>query len=115
MMLNSVAMLTLFSSGDRYYEEAASSTVGTALTTGLPLLGPSRVLQRYSYLQPDNVLIVQEGESVVDCIERILQLSPSDLQHHFDSVDSTLNVLLDMNAGLFGRLVHMGAALQPVR
>jgi hypothetical protein len=103
-MLDALAMLTIFP-GNRYYDDAASSTVGTALIAGLPLVGTSALRHHYTYLQDADVFEVRKGESDADCIERIMSMQEADLQRHFDSVERTLNALLARNVIVFRELL----------
>ncbi|OZJ06595.1 hypothetical protein BZG36_00641 [Bifiguratus adelaidae] len=72
---HNVALLPAFGSDD-YYEFKASSSVGAALLTGVPLVANKRLLETYRHLSMDGVYYQNDGEHVIDTVERIRMLSP---------------------------------------
>ncbi|GAM88317.1 hypothetical protein ANO11243_063500 [Dothideomycetidae sp. 11243] len=69
------AMLPGFAS-DTYYDRKASSTIPASVIAGVPVVGPQRLLETYTYLDRDDIWLQNEGETDIDVIGRVLKLDP---------------------------------------
>ena len=65
-------MMTLFP-GDRYYRDAASSTVATAICAHVPMLVSRRFLDVYSFI-PLGAVVVTDDTSHATAIQQILRM-----------------------------------------
>lgn len=75
-MSSALAMLTMFP-GTRYYTEAASSTVATAISLGLPMVVTDRFVEVYNFISP-RALVVADDSSHAAALERILAMSEAE-------------------------------------
>lgn len=71
------ALLPSFASKD-YYDRKASSTVPAALIAGAPLVANAELLETYTYLDESLVWKQEEGESEMDVVKRVVQLSAAE-------------------------------------
>ena len=71
---NNLALMTLFDT-DRYFKEAASSTIATALSTATPLIVEGGFCNVYTFVHPCSVVEVQDGD-YVSAIRAVLQMNP---------------------------------------
>ncbi|CAO3680663.1 unnamed protein product [Umbelopsis ramanniana] len=75
---HSLALLPAFAS-DSYLVYKASSSVGAALLTGVPLIADQALLDSYRHLSKDGVYFQNDGEHFIDTVERIRKLSIKDM------------------------------------
>jgi hypothetical protein len=75
---HSLALLPAFAS-DSYLLYKASSSVGAALLTGVPLIADQALLDSYRHLSKDGVYFQNDGEHFIDTVERIRKLSVMDM------------------------------------
>lgn len=71
------AVLPAFAS-DAYFFNKGSSTVGTALVAGTPIVATKRLLRAYSYLDTRSVYVVGEKSSPVDSMLRVSRMRPKE-------------------------------------
>ena len=60
--------------GDRYYTEASSSSIATAISTGVPLIVDQRFSEVYTFI-PQSATVVAVASSHATAMEQILQLT----------------------------------------
>lgn len=72
-----LAVLPAFAS-DAYYFNKGSSTVGTALVSGTPVVATKRLLGAYSYLDRRSVYLVDGKNSPVDSMLHVARLPPAE-------------------------------------
>lgn len=71
---STLGVATLFIDVDRYLIEAASSTVATALSTGMPLIVEPGFLDVYVYVSA-RAVVVAKDRNFADAMESIMQMS----------------------------------------
>jgi hypothetical protein len=75
---HSMALLPAFAS-DSYYEYKASSSVGASLLTGVPMIADQKLLNSYTHLTRDGVYFQEDGENVIDTVERLRSMPISEV------------------------------------
>ena len=75
-MHKSLALLTLFP-GSRYYRDAASSTVATAICSQVPLIAEPEFAEVYSFI-PRGALVISNTTNHAVALQKVLQMQPQD-------------------------------------
>jgi hypothetical protein len=65
------AVLPAFAT-DHYFDRKASSTVPASIIAGVPLVASEELLNSYTYLPREATWVIQEGESEMDTVKRII-------------------------------------------
>lgn len=68
-----LAILTVFP-GDRYYKQAASSTVATAISAGVPLVVNAPFLRVYNFVLPGAVVVANDSSHAI-ALQQILGMA----------------------------------------
>lgn len=90
------AMLPAFAS-DTYYDRKASSSVPASLIAGIPIVGPARLLESYTYLNEDDIWLQGENETDIDVIGRVLKLEPEAREEKKERVAAASKRLMQEN------------------
>jgi len=93
---HSFALLPAFATNE-YLDRKASSSIPAALIGGTPLVATQAMLDAYSYLTKDVVWFQKEGETDMDVVGRVLQMSPEQRQRTKDAVQQRLATLVKDN------------------
>ena len=72
-LLRRSLIITPAFASEHYIQDKASSSIPTALIAGVPLLCTADVLKAYTFLDPEDVWLMDDDESVGDGFLRVIQ------------------------------------------
>ena len=93
---HSFALLPAFAT-DEYLDRKASSSIPAALIGGVPVVATQAMLDAYTYLTKDIVWLQKHGETDMDVVGRVLQMSADERQRTKDAVQRRLTELVEGN------------------
>ena len=96
------ALLPAFSK-DAYLETRSSSSVPASLIGGIPLVATRAMLKSYSYLREEDVYVQEGGETELDAIRRVVQMSDEERRAKTKTVYAIRDRMIKSNAKMIGR------------
>ncbi|QDS67985.1 hypothetical protein FKW77_009230 [Venturia effusa] len=109
LLSQTFTLLPSFASKD-YYDRKASSTIPAALIAGAPLVANDELLKAYTYVPEAAVWKQGEGESEMDVVRRIVQLSGVEHERKRKVVREACGRLVERNVELVGGWMKEGLA-----
>lgn len=107
LLSRTFTLLPSFASKD-YYDIKASSTVPAALIAGAPLVANTELLEAYTYVPEDAVWKQKEGESEMDVVKRVVQLSRTEHEKKRKVIREICGKLVERNVELVGTWMKEG-------
>ena len=95
------ALIPAFSKDD-YLETISSSSVPASLIGGLPLVATRAMLESYSYLRQEDVYVQEDGETELDAIKRVVQMSDEERRAKTKTVHAMRDRMVKRNAKMVG-------------
>ena len=95
------ALIPAFSKDD-YLETISSSSVPASLIGGIPLIATRAMLKSYSYLREQDVYIQEDGETELDAIKRVVQMSDEERRAKTKTVHAMRELMVKRNAKMVG-------------
>lgn len=100
---HSMALLPAFAS-DSYYVYKASSSVGASLLTGVPMIADQKLLDSYTHLTRDGVYYQEDGENVIDTVERLRNMPISQVIEKRANASAMNRYIIEDNMSRFRSL-----------
>ncbi|KAE9992549.1 hypothetical protein EG327_008686 [Venturia inaequalis] len=107
LLSRTFTLLPSFASDD-YYDRKASSTVPAAFIAGAPLVANTKLLEAYTYVPEDAAWKQEEGESEMDVVKRVVQLSRTEHEKKRNVVREVCGKLVERNVELVGGWMKEG-------
>ena len=95
------ALLPAFSK-DEYLETISSSSIPASVIAGIPLVATRAMLKSYSYLREEDVYIQEDGETELDAIKRVVQMSNEERMAKTKTVHAVRDAMVKNNAKIVG-------------
>ena len=95
------ALIPAFSKDD-YLETISSSSIPASLIGGIPLVATRAMLKSYSYLREEDVYVQEDGETELDAIRRVVQLSDEERRAKTKTVHVMRERMVKRNVKMVG-------------
>ena len=95
------ALLPAFSK-DEYLETISSSSIPASLIGGIPVVATRAMLKSYSYLREEDVYVQEDGETELEAIHRVVQMSDEDRRAKTKTVNVMRDRMVKSNAKMVG-------------
>ncbi|TLD26255.1 gb [Venturia nashicola] len=107
LLSRTFTLLPSFASKD-YYDVKASSTIPAALIAGTPLVANTELLEAYTYVPKNAVWKQEEGESEMDVVRRVVQMSQIEHEKRREVVREVCSELVERNIELVREWIKGG-------
>ena len=93
-------------SREEYLTWLSSSSIPASVIGGIPLIATRETLKAYSYLQEGDVYVQEQGETEMDAIKKVVQMSDEERKAKTKSVRATRDRMVKSNVKQVGKWIE---------
>ncbi|KAF3923009.1 hypothetical protein ABW20_dc0103696 [Dactylellina cionopaga] len=104
LLSRSMAILPAFAT-HKYFEDRASSTIATSVIAGVPLVATKELVEKYAYIEAEDVWLQEDEEEEIVTWLRVLKLGREEWEAKKRAVRALRTRLIRNNLRLVGQLL----------